>query len=289
MRHHPTSARRALTRVLLLAGTAAASVWGMACRGPFEGRAELRAHKVALQREVEGLRDTVARLERNETLLPPNDVVVAVDDTLIRDIIAAQLPFDADVDRYHIRLVGVDVIFQESQVVRLRGALFVRDNPVLAAEVSAVGVLEKIVIDDSSSTLTGRIALDHIGIDKLAGLESMLNEAALDELARSARVQVAGQLPVIQIPIKMQRTIDLPSVKLGPIRLTAASLPLQASVSHVVAGRGRLWIAIRITPGEVVETGPAGSAPRPHDARPRRDGVRAEGSGTGPVELGGPR
>jgi hypothetical protein len=263
MRHHPTSTRRALTRVLLLAGTAAASVWGMACRGPFEGRAELRAQKVALEREVEGLRTTVARLERHETLLPPNDVVVAVADTLIRDVIAAQLPFDADVEQYKVHLVKVDVIVEASQVVRLRGSLFVRDNPALAADVSAVGVLEKIVIDGASSTLTARIALDHIGIDKVSGLESILNEAALDELARLARDQIANQLPVIQIPVKVQQTIEFPYAEVGPFRLAAASLPLQASVSQVVAGRGRIWIAIRIIPGEFVKAAPVARATSP--------------------------
>jgi hypothetical protein len=285
----PTSTDRALRRALLLTGAAAAMVWVAACHRPFEGRGELRAQSVALQREVEGLRDTVARLERNETVLPLDEVAVVVDATLIRDLIAAQLPFDADVDRYHVRLVEADVIFEESEVVRLRGVLFIRDNPALAAEVTAVGVLEKIMIDDASSTLTARIAVDHIGFDKVAGLESILSEGALDELARSVRVRIADQLPAIQIPIKVQHTIELPAVELGPIRLEAASLPLQVSVSRVVAGRGRLWIAIRITPGEFVHGRPASPAARPDGARLRGDGVPGGSPAASPVKPGGRR
>jgi len=272
-----------------LSGAAAAAVFGAACHLPFEGRGELRANMVALQHEVEGLRDTVARLDRRESVLPLDEVAVVVDDTLIRDIIAAQLPIDADIDRYHVRLVQADVIFQESQVVRLRGALFVRDTPSLAADISAVGALEKIVIDNESAMLTARIVVDHVGIDRVAGLESILSEDALDELARSLRVEIADRVPVIQIPIKVQQTLHLPSVQAGPIRLEAASLSLQASVSRVVAGRGRLWIGIRINPGEFVKTAPAARAERSEGARLRGDDDPAGGTATSPVPPGGLR
>jgi hypothetical protein len=243
----------------------ATALTAAACDNPYAGRGELHARKVALQRQVEGLRDTVARLERNESVLPPDDVAVAVDDTVIRDIIAAQLPFDEDIDRYHIRLTSAEVTFQESQVVRLRGSIYRRDRPDLTAEVTVAGALDKIRIDEITSTLKARIAVDHIGIQKAAGLESVLSESALDELAQAVRLQIADRLPVIQIPVKVQRTIDLPAVELGPVRIDAASLPLQASVSRVIGGAGHLWIAIRVTPGEFLKSvprSPAGGTPR---------------------------
>jgi hypothetical protein len=271
---------------VLLAAGAASMGWAAACQRPFEGRGELRAQRVALQREVDGLRETVARLERNETVLPLDEVAVVVADTLIHDVIAAQLPFDVDVGRYHVRLVEADVIFEESEVVRLRGVLFARDNPSLSAEVTAVGVLEKIQIDDTSSTLTARIAVEHIGIEKLAGLESILTEGALDELARSARVRIADQLPAIGIPIKVQHTIELPAIKLGPIRLGAASMPLQASVSKVVAGRGRLWVAIRVSPSEFGQSNTTAGGSPAAGVGPRSGGVPAGSSTTGPASSG---
>lgn len=223
---------------------------GAACDNRFEGAGELRAAKASLQREVEGLRETVTRLERHETMLPLEDVAIAVEGALIRDIIDAQLPFDADIDTYHLRLSRADVAFQDSPILHLGGSLYRRDNPSLSADVTAVGGLQDVVIDKASSTLRASVVVDHIAIERLAGLESVLSDALLEELARTVRLQVADQLPTVQIPVMVQQTIELPRLRAGPIRLEAASLPLQVSVSRVVAGQGRLWIAVQIKPGD---------------------------------------
>lgn len=235
--------------ILVLAGLAA---WSVGCDRRFEGAGELRAQKVALEREIAGLKNMVSLLERGEAIVPPGDIAVVIEDRLIRDIIGAQLPFETDVDRYRIRLVHADVLFRDSQTVNLSGSLYLRENPELSADVTVAGALEKIVIHETTSTLTTRVAVDHIAIQRLAGFEGVLGASALDELSRSARLRVADQFPPISIPVTVQQTIDLPRVVAGPLRLGAASLPLRASVSRIVAGRGRLWIAIHLDPGDFV-------------------------------------
>jgi hypothetical protein len=228
-----------------------------ACGRRFEGGGELHAKKVVLQREVEGLREAVARLERGEPVLPLGDVAISIDDTLLRDLIAAQLPFDADVERFHLSLKEAVVQFRGSPVVRLRGALRLREKPGLEATVNVIGALEGIQVDPSSSTLEARIAVDHIGIEKAAGIESILSGSALDEVARMIRHQVRGKLPRIQIPVKVQQSIDLPAVTEGPVRIDGARMVLQAAVSQVLAGQGKLWIAVHLQPGDLVKTADA--------------------------------
>ena len=49
-----------------------------ACGSRFEGGGDLRAQKVVLNREVEGLREVVARLEKGQPILPVDDVAVAI-------------------------------------------------------------------------------------------------------------------------------------------------------------------------------------------------------------------
>ena len=100
-----------------------------ACGGKFEGGGDLRARKVVLKREVEGLRDNVARLEKGQPILPLDDVAIAIDDTLLRDLITAQLPFEMDVDRFHLSLTEVEAQFRGSPIVRLRGVRQVRKGP----------------------------------------------------------------------------------------------------------------------------------------------------------------
>ncbi len=260
--------RRALTPVLALAA--------VACGGRFEGGGDLRAQKVVLQREVDGLREVVGRLERGEPMLPLGDVAIAIDDAFVRDVIGAQLPFETDVDRFHLTLKEAEVHFRGSPVVRLRGSLNVRERPALEAAVTVIGALEDIRVDAASSTLRARVAVDHLGIEKAAGIESILSGATLDEVARMVRLQVKDQLPPIQIPVKVQQSIDLPAVTRGPVRIDGARMPLQVAVSQVVAGQGRLWIAVHFQPGDLVKTK---DAPEAGDASAAEAGVSLGGDG----------
>ncbi len=241
-----------------------------ACGGKFEGGGDLRAQKVVLKREVDGLREGVARLEKGQPILPLDDVVVAISDTLLRDLIAAQLPFEMDVDRFHLSLTDAQAQFRGSPIVRLRGVLNSTKRPDLAAEVSVIGALEDIQIEPSSSTLRARIAVDHIGIEKAAGLEQVLSGSTMDEVARLVRLQLKDRLPPIQIPVKVQQSIDLPAVTKGPVRIDGASMPLQASVSRVLSGQGQLWVAVHFQPGDLVKTA---DAPEADDASADEAGV----------------
>ena len=62
-------------------------------------------------------------------MLPLDDVAISIDDTLLRDLVAAQLPFEMDVDRFHLSLTEAEAQFRGSPVVRLRGALNSRRGP----------------------------------------------------------------------------------------------------------------------------------------------------------------
>lgn len=241
--------RRALVPVCAL--------FAAACGREFEGGGDLRAKKVVLQREVEGIRDIVSRLERGEPVLPLDDVAISIDDTFVRDLVAAQLPFEMDVDRFHLSLTEAEAHFRGSPVVRLRGSLRLEKRPDLEAAVTVIGALEDVQVEEATSTLRTRIAVDHIGIEKAAGIEQVLSGSTMDEVARLVRLQIKDQLPPIQIPVKVQQSIDLPAVTHGPVRIDGARMPLQVAVSQVVAGQGRLWIAVHFQPGDFVKTGDA--------------------------------
>lgn len=224
-----------------------------ACGRQFEGGGDLRAQRVVLQREVEGLRQVVQRLERGEPWLPLDDIAIAIEDTLVRDLIAAQLPVDMDVSRFHLRLSEADVQFRGSPVVRLRGRLQVRDQPSLSAVVTLLGALEDIRVDQAASTLTARVSADHLAIEEATGLSQLLSGATLDEVARSVRLEIKDQLPAIQIPVKVQQQIDFAPVTDGPVRIGGARLPLEVAVSQVSAARGRLWVSVSVRPGALVK------------------------------------
>jgi hypothetical protein len=244
-------------RVGWCAAVVTVAIAASGCHDKYKAGGELHGREVVLRREVEGLRVLAARLERHEPMLPAGDAIVAIDDTLVRDMIRAQLPLDADVEGYHLRLERVDVSFRGSPVVRLQGTLHPLRQPSLEAEVEVIGALEQIEVVPGQSTLKSRIAIDHLGIAKAAGLESYLRGSTLDEVARELRIQIKDRIPVVQIPVNVQQVIALPAVTRGPARIDGAMLPLKAAVSQVVAVRGRLWIAVHFEPGVVTKTADA--------------------------------
>lgn len=220
------------------------------CGRGVDSAGDLRAQRVVLAREVEGLHAIVERLERGEPLLPEGDLAVAVDDTLIRELIGAQLPVDADVERFHVTLRDADVQFSGSPTLQLRGRLQLREQPDVTAAVTVFGALDDIRIDRTSSTLRAALAADHLSIEQATGLAQYLSGATLDELARRIRLAIAAQLPVLEIPIAVRQTVELPALTEGPVRVAGGRLPLEVAVSQVVAARGRLWLSIRVTPGQ---------------------------------------
>ncbi len=224
------------------------------CHDKFKAGGELHGQQVILRREVEGLRALASRLERHEPMLPAGDAIVAIDDTLVRDMIRAQLPLDANVEGYHLRLERVDVSFRGSPVVRLQGTLHPLQQLSLEAEVEVIGALEQIEVVPGPSTLKARIAIDHLAIARVSGLESYFRGSTLDEVARELRFQLKDRIPIVQIPVKVQQDITLPAVTRGPARIDGAVLPLKAVVSQVVAVRGKLWIAVHFEPGVVTKT-----------------------------------
>lgn len=252
MRVKPT----ALLGVAALASVVAAT----GCKDRYAGGGELHARQIVLRREVEGLRKILARLERQEPMMPPGDASVSITDSLVRDIIASQLPFDADVDRFHIRLQDAEVVFRGNTIVRLLGTLHLRRLPSLEAQVDVIGALEDLAIDPLVSTLSARVAIDHFGIEKGAGLLSTLSGSTRNELGRLIRLKIKDYLPQVEIPLRVQPTIDIPAVTRGPVRIEGASLPLKVAVSQVTAVRGRLWVALHFEPGEMTKTADAPDA-----------------------------
>lgn len=211
-----------------------------------------------LDREVEGLRAIVERLERGEPLLPTNDIAVAVDDGLVRDLIVAQLPLETDVERFHVRLTDADVQFRGSPTVQLRGRLQVREQPDVTAAVTLFGALEGIAIDHRTTRLQATVAADHLSIEDATGLAQYLSGAAIDEVARRIRLGLREHLPAISIPVKVQQQIEFPAVSDGPVNLAGARMPLEVGVSQVLAARGRLWVSLHVAPGAFAPLGDEG-------------------------------
>jgi hypothetical protein len=228
-----------------------------ACRGEPRG-GELHARLAGLEREVGGLRGTVARLERGEAILPEGAVVVSISEELVTQFVTAQLPFVIDVGRLEVSLNQAEARFDGSPSVNLIGGIALEGHPSLAGEVKALGALTDIRVDPAEDILEAEVAIDHVDLVKVAGLEAFLTGATVDELARTVRHEIQGHLPRVQIPVKIEQRIDLPSVTEGPVRIQGATMALSVGVANVYAGRGVLWVAVTVEPGEFAKKGAEG-------------------------------
>lgn len=222
-----------------------------------QGAAELHAKLSALEREVEGMRMSVAKLERGEPILPEDAVVVAVSELVVKEFLVAQLPFEAETDKFKVRLTEGEAIFRGSPAVRLAGTIWRPENPNLVGAVRAQGALENIRVDPETGTLRATVAVDHVDLVQMAGLEKFIAGGSLNELARTVRMQIAPHLPSLQIPVKIEQSVELPSVTDGPVRIQGARMPLEVSVADVLAGQGVLWVAIKVVPGEMTKVSSA--------------------------------
>jgi hypothetical protein len=232
------------------------------CGGGQE-EAELHARLSVLEREVEGQREVVARLERGEPALPMEDVIVALDESLVKELLEAQLPFEAEVEGYRIWLDQAEVRFRGSPGVTLRGGLALKDKPRLSGQVRVIGALEDIEVNRETGVLEARIAVDHLDLIEVVGVEGFLGGGVLNTLAQTIRKQIDGHLPGITIPVKVEQGIELPSVTDGPVRIQGATLPLAVGVSQILAGQSRLWVAVHVEPGDLSKTGTPQRAPGP--------------------------
>lgn len=230
------------------------ALFGMAAGCAADRRGgELHAQQVALERELSGLRASVAKLERGEPFLPEEAVVVSVAEGVVKEFLAAQLPIAVELERSKIELTHAEASFKGSPSVNLTGSMVHKDHPDFVGEVRVIGALDSITVDSESGSLRAVVAVDHVDLLKIGGLERFLGGRTVDELARTVRKQLAGRIPEVQIPVRIEQAIELPAVTEGPVRLRAASMPLAVSVADVVAGEGVLWIAVNVVPGELVK------------------------------------
>jgi hypothetical protein len=223
------------------------------------------AEGAVLERRRQGLASLVAAARRG-TLLPFDKVLVVADDRLVRQVIAASLPVERVIgDRYRIRVTGAEVRFEDGfALVRLEGEATFADRPATEgrAELTIYGGLDVVDLDPDSGVLRGGvkvIAVDARRVD-VFGVRSFLAEDLVENLGREKLDAFSALASRIEIPVRLERSVTLPAVGPGEVRIDAATIPLRVAVADVKAFRGKLWVSVDVS----TETGaPAPVMPSP--------------------------
>lgn len=241
----------AVKHLLALALALAAGVIG--CRRPPPER--MTAEEAVLDRQQRGLTALLATAEQGP-LMPFEGVLVTVDQALLQQIVSASIPYEQVVaGRYRIAITGAHVELADAfALVRLDGRASLADRPEsqAAADVSVYGALDVVELDPQSNRLRGRVsllALDARRVDVM-GVRSAAAEQLVEELGRERLETFAALASSVEIPVRLESTVELPAVASGGVRIAPATLPVAARVLAVSAFRDRLWISIGAGVGE---------------------------------------
>jgi hypothetical protein len=226
------------------------------------------AEQAVLERRRQGLAGLIAAARRG-SLLTFDKMLVVADEGLVRQVIAATLPFERVIlDRYRIRVSRAEVHFDDGfGLVRLDGEASFADRSASEghAEVTVFGGLDVVALDPESGVLRGSvkiIALDARRVN-VYGVRSVMVEDLVEQLGREKLDAFSALASAIEIPVRLERSLTLPAVGPGEVRIAAATIPVRAAVTDVKAFRGKLWVSVDISADGAAPASSTSAAPGP--------------------------
>jgi hypothetical protein len=204
-----------------------------------------------LTRRVEGLRALVA-LAAQGPLIPADELLVVVDQRLVRGLLRAALPMERTfAGRYRVVLQEADVSFEDGfALVHLAGRASLLDETHTFVELSIFGALTVQELEPASGRLRARVEVEAVDVQRagVLGVAAPIHRLIAD-LSHEQFRSYEALLSQVEIPVRLERELSVPG--LGPqggVLLAPLALPLRASVERVVAYRGRLWVSVGLRP-----------------------------------------
>ena len=215
----------------------------MSCR-----RAALpSAEEQVLRRQISAI-ETLLQAGGSGPLLPFEQILVVVDQSLVQEIIRAVLPLEGDVGGFHLRIEGAEAAFGDGvALLRLTGQVSAAAKNAWA-RMTVYGGLEAVELSPHSGLLRGRVSVygvqiaqaDVMGVDE-RGLTRALTQVGLETL-----------LPFVEVPIRFQDAIAIPAVRSNRLRIRGTQWPLNARVALIRSFGGKLCVVVEARAGEQV-------------------------------------
>jgi hypothetical protein len=235
-----------------LAGIAAALLLASALAGCNRvAETRVSAEEAVLERQIQGL-ESLIRAAKKGPLIPFEQVLVVVDQSLIHDLLEAVTPYERVVGKFRIRVESAEVSFDDGfALVRLdgrasrAGLAFEEDA---SAEISVFGGLDIVELDPASGVLRGRVKIMAVEARRAAvlGMKAPV-ERLVEDLSRERLEQFSSLAQQLEIPVRLDQKIVLPAVgPAGGVRIEATTIPVRAAVKDVKAYRGKLWVAVSV-------------------------------------------
>jgi hypothetical protein len=178
------------------------------------------------------------------------DVLISVRESLLRDLIAASLPFEQEIaDRFVITADDVEVDFQPGMaLVEFAGRASPAAFREASVDISILASLELLELTPDAPDLRAKLSVLGFQVRGLkVGRLLPPVERLVNDLGRSRLGLFTDLLGEIEIPIRLEQAITLPAVDTEEVTIPAASLPLHSKVRGVFVGEHRLWVSVGVS------------------------------------------
>lgn len=250
---------------------------------PSSEEATYRARRERLLRQNQGIRELIEEQERG-SLVPTGRFLVGLDETIVRDLLRSQLPFERVLDKnFMVRLDSAEVLLRDKYgAIILSGVLYRAATPQRTTRVRVHGALGDVTIDPVTDRMRIGIAIEHVELLEAGLLEGVLGRAGKRLVANKGRELLQEKIPDIEVPVALAQRIAIPAIQGGGLVLDSLSVPLNVSVERVLAASGKLWVTVNAEVGPVTgaDSGLA-VAIKKKKKRPASKSTRPDTSGGG--------
>jgi hypothetical protein len=241
------------TGIVLLLGLTACQRWRTPKRITFQ--------QVILERQRAGMQDLIDTM-RDSSLIPADQALVIIDQSLVRDLLTAAIPFERDIGNgMKVQVNSATVLFEDGlALVQLDGRAGLGGGEGVYADVTIYGHLHKVELAPEEELL--RASIEVIAYDEkevnVMGMQPSVKEL-LEDLRELGIAAFDNLDYTLDIPVRLASAVRLPAIG-GPgedVHIRAATVPLNVNVANVKSFRGKLWITINLTVPGAERTGEA--------------------------------
>lgn len=200
------------------------------------------AQETVLTRQNQELVKLAAAAE-NGTLLDFKGVLVVVQEVLVRDLLRAVTPIEADVGGgFHVKIESADATFGDGvALVRLTGTAGVGGTSV-GSEVTVIGAIDVVKLEPRSGVLQCGVEILSVEAKDARALGRNDPVGRLTEaLAHGGLSLLMGSL---EIPVSVEDHLSIPAVESKRLRIAGEDLPLTLGVEKIEVFGGRLWVFV---------------------------------------------
>jgi hypothetical protein len=202
----------------------------------------MSAREALLSRQNQELAKLASAAE-NGTLLDFESMLIVVDQALVRDLLRAVTPLEADVGSgVHVKIDSADASFEDGvALVSMTGTASVGGAPV-GSRVTVLAAIDVVELQPVSGVLECRVNV--LGVDA-QGTTARGHDDAVDRLTEAlARGGLSLLLGSLEIPVGVEDRLSIPAVESKRLQIAAVNLPLRVGVQQVKAFGGRLWVYV---------------------------------------------